>query len=207
VTGSLSGYYNRFTDFIGLFANGEVVAGEEDDLPVYVYRPTNAVFYGGEAEITFHLIEPVSAVETVSGKDGKSVMVPVKPAGRHTLDLAFKADYVHAEDTETGRPLPRIPPFHASAALNYSWDRFSASVEGQYAAKQDRVSEFELPTDEYFLLSASIGYRLPIRDAEVEMYVKGTNLTNAEARYSTSFLKEIAPLAGRGIVCGVKFTF
>jgi iron complex outermembrane receptor protein len=38
-------------------------------------------------------------------------------------------------------------------------------------------------------------------------YAKGVNLTNQEAREHTSFLKDIAPLGGRGVVCGMKLTF
>ncbi len=204
VTGAVSLFYNHFTDFIGQFATGAVF---EDELPIFAYRATDAVFYGGEAELAFHLIEPITAVAAVSGRDGKSVVVPARPAGRQALDLVLKADYVRAENTSSNVPLPRIPPFRASAALNYSWDRFSASVEGQFAARQNRVSDFELPTDSYFLLGASLAYHLPVGPTDVEMYVKGTNLTNAEARYSTSFLKDIAPLGGRGVVCGLKFTF
>jgi iron complex outermembrane receptor protein len=37
--------------------------------------------------------------------------------------------------------------------------------------------------------------------------VKGVNLTNEEAREHTSFLKDNAPLPGRGIVVGAKVTF
>ena len=204
VTGAVSVFYNHFTDFIGQFANGEVVAGEEDDLPVYVYRATDAEFFGGEAEVTFHLLEPATEAPA-SGKDGKTLVAPAPV--RPLLDLEFKADYVHATDTQTHDPLPRIPPFRASAALNWQHDRFSAGIEGQYNARQNRTSELELPTDSYFLLNASVGYRATLRGTEANFYVKGVNLTDAEARLHTSFLKDIAPLGGRGLVCGVKFDF
>jgi iron complex outermembrane recepter protein len=205
VTGAVSLFYYHFTDFIGQFANGEVVAGEEDDLPVFVYRATDADFLGGEVEVTFHLLEPASAEAPVSDKDGKALGAP--PAFRPVLDLQWKADYVHATDSGTHDPLPRIPAFRASVALNYQYDRFSAGIEGQYSARQNRTSEFELPTDSYFLLNASIGYRLPLNGAEADLYVKGVNLTDAEARLHTSFLKDIAPLGGRGVICGMKLTF
>jgi len=39
------------------------------------------------------------------------------------------------------------------------------------------------------------------------LYVKGVNLTDAEARQHTSFLKDIASRGARGVVCGVKLTF
>lgn len=207
VTGAVSLFYNRFSDFIGQFANGEVVAGEEDELPVFAYQPTDTEFYGGEAEITFHLIEPAVA-EPPSGKSGgKTAIIPTRGVSQHRLDLEVKADYVHAEDQETNRPLPRIPPFRASAALNYSWDRFSAGIEGQWSSRQNRIAEYELPTDSYFLLNANVAYRLPLGTHDIDIYVRGVNLTDAEARLHTSFLKDIAPLGGRGVIVGVKATF
>jgi iron complex outermembrane receptor protein len=42
---------------------------------------------------------------------------------------------------------------------------------------------------------------------EANLYLKGMNLTDAEARVHTSFLKDIAPLGGRGVMCGVQWTF
>lgn len=196
VTGALSLFYNHFTDFIGLFASGD----EEDDLPVYGYRATDADFYGGEAEVTFHLRKPAA---TESAEDGKAASLTTG----QQLDLEFQADYVRATDRSTDDPLPRIPPFRASAALRWKFDRWSASVEGQYAARQNRTSGFELPTDSYFLVNASLGYRLPIGGSEATIYVKGVNLTGAEARLHTSFLKDIAPLGGRGIVTGLRVEF
>ena len=184
VTGAVSLFYNHFSNFIGQFANGEVVAG---DLPVYLYRSTRADFLGGEVEVTFHLLEST----------------PERPK----LDLEIKADYVRATDTKTHDPLPRIPPFRTSAALHFQHDRFSAGLEGQYVARQNRTSEFELPTDGYFLLNASVSYRVALGGTEASFYLKGVNLTDAEARAHTSFLKEIAPLGGRGVVCGMKLVF
>lgn len=205
VTGAVSVYRNHFTDFIGQFASGAFVAGGTGVLPVYVNRSTDAVFYGGEVELAFHLLDPVIAATTLGDSSGKKFAE--NPSSRPTLDLVLKADYVRAEDTSADVPLPRIPPFRASAGLNYAWDRFSASIEGQYSAKQTRTSGFELPTDSYFLVNAGIGYRLPIGGSEANLYIKGVNLTNVEARLHTSLLKDIAPLGGRGIVCGMKFEF
>ena len=40
-----------------------------------------------------------------------------------------------------------------------------------------------------------------------EFFLRGTNLSNAEARPHPSFVKDLAPLAGRGVVVGVRFSF
>ncbi|MDB6152725.1 MAG: TonB-dependent receptor [Chthoniobacteraceae bacterium] len=201
VTGAVSVFYNRFADFIGQFSNGEVAAGEEDDLPLSVYKSTSANFFGGEAEVTFHLLSPVTSETIGTSKEGAT---PARPL---LLELELKADYVQATDSITLDPLPRIPPFRTSAALNLQYERFSAGLEGQYVARQNRTSDFELPTDSYFLINASIGCRVALGKAEATLYLRGVNLTNEDARLHTSFLKEIAPLGGRGVVCGMKLIF
>lgn len=105
--------------------------------------------------------------------------------------------------------MPRITPFRVRAELSYTWnERFNARVEGQYVTRQNRTAEFELPTDSYFLLSARISlYKVPVGAVDFDFYLRGTNLTDDEARLHTSFLKEIAPLPGRGVRFGVKATF
>ena len=212
ITGSISLFYNHFSDFIKVAPTGEI----EDDLPVFVFSATDADFFGGEATVTFHLIEPVAAEEQTGSEDAKSVVskniknvaTSGRPGHSHRLHLETKADYVSAQDTKTDRSLPRITPFRVGSALIYEWkDRFSARIEGQYSHEQDRTAEFELPTDSFFLLSASASYRVPAGPVDIDIFVKGTNLTDEEARLHTSFLKDIAPLAGRGVLLGVRTTF
>lgn len=210
ITGAVTLFYNRFTDFITAEPTGDFSEAEpgEEGLPIFAYRPVGADFIGGEAEALVHLIEhPLTepAAEPVTGGKGVAADASHNP---HRLHVELKADYVYAENRATGRPLPRITPFRTSATLVYGWhDRFHARIEGQYAHEQNRTAEFELPTDGYFLLHASMSYRLPVRSAEFEVYLKGTNLTDEEARLHTSFLKEIAPLAGRGALLGLRASF
>ena len=200
VTGSASAFYYRFNDFISVQPTGKT--DPVDALPIYAYRPIGANFYGGEIETTLHLLEPVEA-PPVTGS--KSPTPP--PAHDSQLDLILRADYVHAEDRSTGEPIPRIPPFRMGAALNYSKGPLDARLEGQYAVAQHRHADYELPTDGYFLVNASVSYDLKFGDVATTVYLKGTNLTNAEARQSTSFLKDISPMAGRGIVAGIRTEF
>jgi iron complex outermembrane receptor protein len=204
ITGAISFFYTRFNDFIKVAPTG----GIEDDLPVFMFTATDADFIGGELELQFHLIEPHGAEEASAGKDSKSVASPGRPANPHRLHIETKADYVYAQDLDADRSLPRITPFRASAALIYGWkDRFEARLEGQYVHEQDRTAQFELPTDSYFLLNTSASYRIAAGPVDFDFYVKGTNLTDEEARLHTSFLKDIAPLAGRGALVGVRATF
>jgi len=209
MTGSISLFYNRFDGFIVAEPTGEFSEAEEGEegLPIFAYRAVDADFIGGELALSFHLIEPYAGEEGTSSKDGKSI-VQGRPASQHRLHLDTKADYVYAENRDADRSLPRITPFRTSAALVYEWsDRFDARIEGQYVREQDRTAEFELPTDDYFLLSASASYRIKAGPIDFDVYVKGTNLTDEEARVHTSFLKDIAPLGGRGALIGLRAAF
>lgn len=194
VTGSVSGFYYRFDDFISLQPTGNDFVEDGESFPEFAYQASGADFYGGEVETTFHLLEPATGAKDV------------KPANQR-LDLILRADYVHAEDRDTGEALPRIPPFRTSATLDYQLDQFGARLEGQWAANQDRNADYELPTDGYFLLNAGLTYDLEIGEVATTFYLKGVNLLDQDARQSTSFLKDVAPLAGRGLVVGLRSQF
>jgi iron complex outermembrane receptor protein len=200
VTGSISGFYYHFNDFISLQPSGAL--DPDDSLPIYDYQPIGATFYGGEIETTFHLWEAVPAAPATGSKSP-----PATPARESKLDLILGVDYVHAEDRDTGEPIPRIAPLRTRVALDYSIGKFDARLEGLIAAAQHRHADYELPTNGYFLLNASIGYDLDIGDLATTVYLKGVNLTNEEARQSTSFLKDIAPMPGRGVVLGLRAEF
>ncbi len=200
ITGSAGLFYYRFNDYINLNPTGTSATLPDGDVfPVFAYDAVAADFRGGEAEATIHLLEPVEAQT-----DAKS---PAPVGKQQRLDLTLRADYTRAENRDTKEPLPRIPPFRALAALDYNWGAWSARLEGQYAAEQNRHDANELPTDSYFLVNASLGYTLELGDTTTTFYLKGVNLTDEEARLSTSILKDIAPLGGRGVVAGVRTDF
>jgi len=210
VTGAISGFLNQFDGFVGQFPTGEVALLDDEELPIYAYRSTEARFYGGEVEATFHLLEPVENPDPVVA-DARNWTWPGQllsgQALPSALDLELKADVVRATDQATGTALPRISPFHASAALDYHLGDFGARVEGIFAGEQDRVAENEIPTDGYFMLNAALSQTILTGGVATNIYLKGVNLTDEEAREHTSFLKDIAPLAGRGVVVGAKITF
>ncbi len=207
ITGSVSVFYNRFDGFIALNPTGEI----EDELPVFAFESTKATLWGGELSATLHLLEP-SNEEPAVGSDkttskGKEAVLPPVQGGRHRLHLQLTADYVRAKDENTGDSLPRIPPFRAGTELVYRYDSVEARLGWQYVGAQNRTASYELPTDDYHLLHASLSYNVDLGPTNWQFYVKGTNLTNAEARIHSSFLKDIAPLEGRGVLLGASLLF
>lgn len=192
VTGSVSGFYYRFDDFISLQSTGNDFVDGADVFPEFAYQATRADFYGAEFEAIYHVMEAAKSEDQRTGQQ---------------LDLIFRADVVNAEDRDSGDALPRIPPFRATVAADYQYERIGARLEGQWAARQNRTADYELPTESYFLLHAGIDYTMEYRGFTTTLFLKGVNLLDQEARQSTSFLKDIAPLAGRGIVAGLRTEF
>ena len=106
---------------------------------------------------------------------------------------------VRAELRESDLPLPRIPPFRVGGKIRWDGGVFRADLGITRVADQNRVSPFEEETDGYTMLDASVGYRLFTGGFVHDFVLRGTNLTDEEARSHTSFLKELAPFPGREI--------
>jgi iron complex outermembrane receptor protein len=205
VTGSAGVFYYRFSDYISLQPTG--ANDPDDDLPIFAYQAIGANYYGGEIETTFHLLAPAVADDAAPAADTKAGTTARAKTADSRLDLTLRADLVRAEDRRTGEDLPQIPPFHASATLDYQRGPFGARLEGQFAAHQSHTADFELPTDSYFLLNAGVSYDVKLGDTTTTFYVKATNLTDEEARQHTSLLKDVAPMAGRGVLAGIRAEF
>jgi iron complex outermembrane receptor protein len=207
VTGSASVFFNHFNRFIALAPTGNRVDVDEDPtseefLDQYQFRATRANLYGAEAELVFHLLEP-----TVEEPKGGAANAANPQKILQGLHLDFRTDYVRAQDQTTGRSLPRITPLRVQAALVHDWHGLQSRVETQHVARQNRTAEKEERTAGYMLLNASVSYQFKAGPSNLEFYVRGTNLTDRDARLHTSFLKEVAPLPGRGVQVGVRADF
>jgi Outer membrane receptor proteins, mostly Fe transport len=83
----------------------------------------------------------------------------------------------------------------------------SARGEARLVAEQDDVAAFELPTDGYTLLNASVEWR-PFAEARDVSVIAGVrNITDEEARAHTSFLKDLVPLPGRNVRFAIRAGF
>ncbi len=207
VTGSVSGFYNYFFNYIESTPTDEFV----DDLQVFPYEPKRANFLGGEAQVAFHLL-PRSVTRTVAPDDKSVKSVITGESGDavpnpNDLYLEGKCDYVYAQNLTDNGPLPYMPPLRYTFALVYQGEALGARIELMHAVNQDRVPEFETATPGYTFLNASVDYTFAMGPANCSVYVRGTNLLNQTARESTSYLKDVLPLPGAGVTVGVKLTF
>lgn len=171
-------YYTRFSSFLGLLDTGDIDA--ESGLPIAQFSAFSAIFKGLEADGRFNIAD--------------------------NLDLTLRGDYVRATNRDNGDPLPRIAPLRLGTGLHYQKSSFGARMDVLHAFKQDRTSENELATDSYTNLSAMVTYKLPTK-LDLEVYAKANNLLDQEIREHTSFLKDIAPQAGRSLLIGLRADF
>ena len=202
-SGSVSVFQNRFRNFVTLFdagnrrgADGELNPADldgdgvadgsgEELLRELQYRAVPARFRGVEAEGKFRVLTQ----------------------GASTLDLQLKFDYVRAEDLSSGLPLPRIAPRRFGVSFDYRRHAFGARLDLTHVAGQGRVAANELPTDGYYMLSAGVSYRAKMPLGSLDLFARGVNLLNQDARNHVSFLKDIAPLGKRSGQVGVRAQF
>lgn len=198
VTGSTGVFVNRFRNFIfqqqdpGLYFDEDTgglrsypVPPGGEFLPVYQFIARDAVFYGGETELTFHLMDTAT----------------------DRVHLELMADYVHTAQTGNDEPLPRIPPLRMGAGLRYEHGPWTAGLDVRHAFRQNRIAPVETETAGYTLVGADASYRFTSGRTAGELFARGSNLTDQDARVSTSFLKDIAPLPGRSVTLGLRFVF
>lgn len=186
ITGGVNLFAQQYLNFINLIPSDE----EREGFVVYDYRDVRARFAGFEVEKTLHIHE-------------------LTDLGAHHFDLTTQLDYTRAQDLSSDQDIPRIPPFRTIVRVSYDWrETVFATIEGVFAAAQRETAPNELVTDAYQMLNTSVQYRLPVdRFEAVTLFVRGLNLTDEEARLSTSFVKDIAPLPGRSVVAGLQLSF
>ena len=183
VKGEVNFFYNRFQNFITSVATGDT--DPTDGLPIYNYTNLNAEFYGAEAKTEFTAYD----------------------ANAHKLGFEMRGDYVEARNSDTKKPLPRIAPLRIGGSAIYKYQKIGLRLDADYTFAQNRIAEFERKTDGYKMVNAGVDYAINVGPTNSTLYLKATNLLNEEARSHTSFLKDIAPLAGRSIMIGVRSTF
>ena len=176
----LHAYHADYDGFIDLRPTGQV--DPDSDLPIFEYVQTQATFRGLEAEAQVSLWED----------------------GDRSLVLSGAADWVRAS-SDLG-PVARVPPWSATAGLDWTSRRFDAGLEVRHVGEQDRTAAFERPTDSYTLVNLKGAVR-PSADRDVTVFAEVHNLTDAEAREHASFQKDIAPLPGRNLRVGVTYRF
>ena len=184
----LSTFYYRFNDYIyqdqGYDANGDPLIDPFHLSEVWFTRQSDADFLGASLRYEYQLMTRFNW--------------PVM--------LWTQADVLSAK-ASGGDNLPRTAPANASLGMVFETESWLASITVKRVFKADQLAENETSTPGYTWLSGQVQKTWPLQDSEFEVWLKGDNLLDDEARNHLSVLKDTAPLPGRQIVLGANWNF
>jgi iron complex outermembrane receptor protein len=199
-------YHVRYDDFVYLGDTGIA----EEEIPIRLWSQGDARFTGAEAEVDWTFADNATGVWNLR-VFGDTVRGELSGSGVH--EVAFTLE--HEGETHDfiaaiplGGNLPRIAPSRLGGELRWERGQWRASLGAVRYARQDDVAAFETETAGYTMVDAHIAWHLDTaHDNAWEVFLDGSNLLDEEARPHTSFLKELAPLPGRGVAFGVRTFF
>jgi iron complex outermembrane receptor protein len=155
---------------------GNCFDGDAGDLRELNYEQRDAHFWGAEGKATVDLLAASSG----------------------TLQAIGLADYVRAR-LDGGENVPRIPPYHVGAGLNWDATAVSAGFLVRYAGRQSDVGEGETPTDGFYSVDAQASWRPIGSQPDFEISLVGRNLTDEVQRNAVSLNKDEVVLPGREV--------
>ncbi len=162
-------FYYRINDFVYLAPTGNI----EDGLIEANYAQGDSRFTGTELRFDVGLT--------------------------NNLWLLSSLDYVNSELTNTGTPLPRIPPLRARVGFEAFAKGFRINPEIVMAQDQNRLFTTEERTAGYATVNLNASYTYTQKHYAHIFSVNAFNLNDKLFRNHLSFIKEFAPEIGRGI--------
>jgi iron complex outermembrane receptor protein len=164
----VSPYLNTVDDYIYAFLRGDTIQG----FPVRQFAATRARLAGFEASITAQVTSH--------------------------LALHASSDYVNAQDTRRGVPLPFTPPLRGLVRATWQSTAWMGTVEWRGAARQTRLGDGDTPTAGYSVVNLGAGLRLVHRGLVSEISLHCDNLFDRVYRDALSVIKDFVPQPGRG---------
>ena len=148
------------------------------------YVGDDAEFYGVEVSSEFDLMS-FAGGQLVLGVFGDTIRGKLKDGG----------------------DVPRLPPYRVGARL--AWDSPSSELWARVvdAGAQDRPGNNEEPTRGYTRWDLGADFEVALQQTTLTLFVELKNVTDEEIRLSTSFLREVAPEAGRSVELGMRWMF
>ncbi|WP_207819170.1 TonB-dependent receptor domain-containing protein [Parashewanella curva] len=124
------------------------------------------------------------------------------------LTVTIFGDYIKSKLKGGTDKLPRISPARLGARYIYTYNDWMVNYELVHTFTQNDHASYETRTSGYNMMNATVSYKLDVgNDNPLEVYLRGTNLTNELAFAHTSFVKTQSPLRGRNVVLGIRHEF
>lgn len=165
----VSGFYNNVYNYIFLAPTNDTT---DDGFKIYQYSQTPSVLFGGE------------------------IMLHVHPHPIHWLHIEASYSYIIGKK-ESGDYLPLIPTNNLKLDLMFTKDKFKSlsnsylRIGSKYAFAQNNQSEFETPTESYFILDIGLGTEIKVSKQLFLIDITASNLLNSNYFDHLSSLKDL----------------
>jgi iron complex outermembrane receptor protein len=166
-----SWYFNNFSNYLYPRNTGEMSVRRP--LPIYQFSGDSVRMWGTELLLEIKLLTDLSLNTTLS--------------------------YVEGTLTESGDPLPFIPPLTGKTDIQYTRGALTLGGVVRFASDQNRLGEFEEPTDGYAVFDAFGQYYISYGRQLHTVSLTFENFTNTTYRMHLSRVKSIMPEPGRNI--------
>lgn len=162
--------------------------GEPSDrrpsLNVYQFDGNRALMHGFEINYSYRIFDWLKHNAMVSYVRGEFI------------DEDEPAPFLSTADD---RGLPMMPPLNGRAELEYQYTSMSIGARARFATQQDRVDEFEVPTDGYIVGDIFAQYNFDYGGWMHTLSLNIENVLNTEYRQHLSQIREIMPEPGRNV--------
>ena len=186
-------YIDDYIYFAPEISDGELGLNETitGTFPVFTFRPTDAVFYGGE----------------LAGRIAPSSW---------PVEIEAQGSWVRAKDVNHGAGLTFIPADRYRLGLRYHLPsrsprfRSHLGIQGNLVDRQrqaDVTVDFMEVPPAYFLLGAEAGVAMRLRHRMLRFALTGSNLTNTRYREYTSLMRYFADEPGWDLRLRVSLDF
>ena len=162
-------FYYDIDDFVFLAPTGEI----KDGLIAAKYLQADSRYVGAEIDLDIGL--------------------------HSTLWLKLGLDAVDAQLTDSGTPLPRIPPVRGRVGFLVRHKNVSLKPEVIVAAAQEDLFPTETRTAGYTVMNLTASYILPQQHYVHQFSFNVFNIGDRLYRNHVSFIKDLAPEIGRGV--------
>jgi iron complex outermembrane receptor protein len=166
-----SWYLTDFSNYLYPRNTGELSVRRP--LPVYQITGDKAQLWGTEFLMEVELSKSVSMDATLS--------------------------YVEGRLTKADTPLPFIPPLAGKVDVQYTLRGLTVGGSVRFASRQDRLGEFEEPTQAYQVYDLITQYIIHRGMFLHTISLIGENITDATYRMHLSRVKSIMPEPGRNV--------
>jgi iron complex outermembrane receptor protein len=188
--GEVAVFRNEMHDYIFPSSRGRAELGTQGGRPRFQYTNEDALFLGAEGDVQWNVAGGLVFEGTASYVRARFT------SERDSIPVFDGSDTTFVAASQFP---PYIPPLNGRAGLRYERRTTFAGAGVRFAARQERLGDFESPTDGYVVADVSGGVRLFLAGRLHALTVRVDNLFNTEYRDHLSRVKEIMPEPGRAL--------